>query len=108
MELLLLLDIEVCPGTRSRKIPELDALMKMKGLHIFHQNLRGLLSKKDYWVELIDSFQKVQLFALTERHVNEGLDYGTLFEIPGFEIVNEPKHNGCCGGEGSEYTYKIT
>ena len=59
-------------------------------------------------IDFTNSKHALQLFALTERHVNEGLDYGTLFEIPGFKIVNEPKHNGCCGGEGSEYTYKIT
>ena len=44
--------------------------------------MRGLLCNKDYLVELIDSFKKVQVFSLTETQ--------TLVE-----------------GEGSEYTYKI-
>ena len=32
---------EICPGPTPREIPELDALLKAKGLHIFHQNVRG-------------------------------------------------------------------
>ena len=56
-ELLVLLsgDIEVCPGPMPREIPELNTL-KAKGLHPFHPNVRGLLSTKDFLVELIDSF----------------------------------------------------
>ena len=62
-ELLLLLsgDIEICSGPTSREIPELDALLKAKGLHIFQQNVRGLLCNKDYLGELFDSFKKVQV-----------------------------------------------
>ena len=60
-------DTEVCPGPTPREIPELDALLEAKGLYIFHQNVKGLLSNKDYLVELIDSFKKVQVFTLT-RH----------------------------------------
>ena len=54
-ELVLLLsgDIEICPGPTPREIPKLDALVKAKGLHIFHQNVRGLFSNQDYLVELI-------------------------------------------------------
>ena len=37
-------------------------------------------------MELIDSFIKMQVFALTETHVNKDLDYGTLFEIAGFDF----------------------
>ena len=35
-------DIEVCPGPTRRDIPELDALLKAEGLHIFHQTVRGI------------------------------------------------------------------
>ena len=59
-------DIEICLGPTPREIPELDTLLKAKGLHIFHQDMRGLLCNKDYLVELIDSFKKVQVFSLTE------------------------------------------
>ena len=88
--------------THTKRDSRLNALLKAKGLHISHQNVRGLLGNKDYLVELIDSFKKVQVFALTETHVNKDLDYGTLFEIPAFDFVSKPRQNG------SEYTYKIT
>ena len=99
-ELLLLLsgDIEVCSGPTTREIPELDALLKAKSLHIFHQNVRGLLNNKDYLVGLIDSFKEVQVFALTETHVNKDLGYGTLFEIRGFDFVSKTRQNGSGGG----------
>ena len=91
-EILLLLsgDIEICPGPTPREIPELDSSLKAKVLHIFHQNMRGLLCNKDYLVELIDSFKKTLTFALPETHVNKDLDYGTLLEIPGFDFVRKP------------------
>ena len=50
--------------------------MKAKGFHIFHQNVRKVLSNKDYLVELIDSFKKVQVFVLTEALVNKDLHFG--------------------------------
>ena len=61
LELLLLLsgDTEVCHGPRPKKIPEVDTLMKTKGLHVFNQNVRGLLSKKDYWVEFFLFFYEL-------------------------------------------------
>ena len=101
-ELLLLLsgDTEVCPGSTPREIPELDTLLKAKGLHIFIQTGRGLLSNEEYLVELIDSFKKVQSFTLTETHLNKDLDYGTSFEIPGFDFVSKTRPNGSCGGGG--------
>ena len=60
-ELFLLLsgDIEIFPGRTPREIPKLDALLKAKGKHIFHQNVRGLLCKNGYLVDSIDSFKKV-------------------------------------------------
>ena len=72
--------------------------MKAKDLHIFHQNVRGVLCNKDYVVELIDSFKKVQIFALTETHVNKDFDYDTLFEILGFNFLSKPRQNGSGGG----------
>ena len=51
-------------------------------------------------MELINSFKKVQLFALKEINVNKDLDFGTLFEIPGFDFVSKPRQNGSGGGGG--------
>ena len=69
-QLLLLLsgDIELCPGPDGQRlIPELASLLKEKGMHIFHQNVRGLFSNKDYIVELMESFKKLDIFTLSEN-----------------------------------------
>ena len=42
----------------------------------------------------------MQVFALTETHVNKDLDYGTLFEIPGFDSMSKAKQNGSGRGGG--------
>ena len=87
-ELLLLLsgDIEACPGPTPREIPELDKSLKAKGLHIFHENLRGLLSNKEGFRS--DSDTRKQGFRLWN-----------FFKIPGFDFVSKPRQNGS-GGRG--------
>ena len=67
--------------------------------------MRGLLNNKDNLVELIDSFEKVQVFTIT--HVNKDLDYGTLFGILGFGFVSKPRQNGSSGGICVGYKYKF-
>ena len=67
--LLLRVDIEVCPRPTTSEIPDLDALLKAKALQIFCQNVRGSLSSKNYLVELIDFFKKVQVLTLAETHI---------------------------------------
>ena len=57
--------------------------------------MRGLLSNKDYLMELIGSL-KVQVFALTETHANKDLDY----KIPGFNFVSKPRQNRSGRGKG--------
>ena len=56
--------------------------------------MKGLLSNKGFLVELIDFFKKVEIFALTDSN------YGTLFEIPGFDFVSKPRQNSSGGEEG--------
>ena len=51
-------------------------------------------------MELIDYFKKVQIFALTKTHVNKDLDYGSLFEIPGFDFASKLRQYHSGGREG--------
>ena len=44
----------------------------------------------------------MQVFTLTEIHVNKDLDYGTLFETPGFDFVSKPRQNSSGGGGAVE------
>ena len=42
----------------------------------------------------------MQIFALTKTHVNKDLDYGSLFEIPGFDFASKLRQNHSGGREG--------
>ena len=68
LQLLLLLsgDIELCPGPE-RSIPELEALLNLRGMHVFH-NIRNLLNKKDHVMEILNSFKNVHILTLSETH----------------------------------------
>ena len=101
IQILLLLcgDIELCPGPE-RSIPELDRLLKQRGMHLFHQNVRGLLRNKDYVLDLLENFKTLHFLALTETHINKDVDYGNIFEIPGYDFVSRPRQNGSGGGVG--------
>ena len=103
-QLLLLLsgDIELCPGPDGQRlIPELASLLKEKGMHIFHQNVRGLFSNKDYIVELMESFKKLDIFTLSETHLQNDITYGNFFEIPGYDFINRNRMSGTGGGVGA-------
>lgn len=98
LHILLLLsgDIETCPGPR--ELPELSKLLDQRGMHLVHQNVRGLFSNKDYVSEIIESFEGIHVFALTETHLNNDYDYGHLFDIQGFGFESKPRSNGSGGG----------
>ena len=70
LQLLLLLsgDVEICPGP-IRSIPE--SLLSSRGMHIFHQNIRNLLNKKDQIMEIMNSFKNFQILTLSETHINK-------------------------------------
>ena len=99
LTLLLLLagDIESCPGPE-RSIPELEPLLKTRGMHIFHQNVRNLLKNMDYIVEFIKSFQKIQILTLSETHIKNNVEYGSVFDIPGYDFISRPRKSGLGGG----------
>ena len=66
--LLLCGDIETCPGP-DRCIPELNALLKKRGIKIFHQNVRGLLSNIAFVAELLRSFPAIDILTLSETQL---------------------------------------
>ena len=54
-------DIETHPGPENikRDVPELDALLHKKGVKIFHQNIRGLLSEFSQIEELLSDIPNI-------------------------------------------------
>ena len=99
LQLLLLLsgDIELCPGLE-RSIPELEAILNLRGMHVFHHNIGNLLNKKGHVMEILNSFKNVHILTLSETHINKDVGYGNVFNIPGYEFVNRPRQTGFGGG----------
>ena len=83
---------DVEPGGRplenQRELPELRELLSKRGLKILHQNIRGLLCHKHFVSELLDDFQNIHLFALSETHTTP--DDNPQLQLPGYKF--EPKH----------------
>ena len=67
-------DVEVHPGPESgpediaRNIPELEALLRNKATKIFHQNIRGLLSKHSELQAFLSDFPQIDIITLSEIH----------------------------------------
>ena len=72
--LLLCDDIETCSGPE-RYIPELNDVLKGKGVRTFHQNVRGLLSNSGQVAELLHSFEAIDILSMSETHINDELMY---------------------------------
>ena len=82
-------DIESCPGP----FQNIDDFMKVKGMKIFHQNIRGLFGKFECLEELFDRHSSIDIRALTETHIIDGQydDNDSLFKIPGY-LLNYSKY----------------
>ena len=97
--LLLCGDIETCPGP-DRFIPELNALLKKRGIKIFHQNVRGLLSNIAFVAELLRSFPAIDILSLSETHITNESEQA-LFELPGYTFISNHRKTGKGGGVGA-------
>ena len=84
-------DIEVNPGPCNPT--ELLNLLKQKGNHIFHQNIRGLFSKLELIEEFLHRSQNIHILTLSETHITTTTN-DAIYEIPGFAFVNKSGKGG--------------
>ena len=115
--LLLLLicgDIELHPGPTNTNIEklhieELSNLLKHRGIKIFHQNVRGLLTNIDKVKVLFCDFKNIDILTLSETHINDDTynDNAKLYEVPGFKFVHRNRINGTHGGVAMYVSNKI-
>ena len=86
-------DIETCPGPTDN----MTNLMNMKGIKIFHQNIRGLLSNLANLTAVFEKYKNIDILTLSETHITSGSfsDKDELYNIPGykFEKLNRKKAN---------------
>ena len=76
-------DIELCPGPHVQE--NLTDISKLRGIKLVHQNIRGLLSKKDI-LETLFTNEKF-IITLSETHIASV--NSELFQIPGFKFVQK-------------------
>ena len=69
-------DVQVNPGPVN--LPNLPGpvnlpnnILNQRGNHVFHQNIRGLFSKKHHLEVLFQRYKKVDIFTLRETHVDK-------------------------------------
>ena len=111
--LLLCGDIESCPGPvyqndNNRNIPELNSLLRKRGIKIFHQNVRGLFSNINLVSELLQSFCGIGVLTLSETHIESDVDHSAVYDIPGYSFVSRPRKAGKGGGVGVYISDYIT
>ena len=91
-------DVPVNPGpVNLPNSVELNNILNQRGNHVFHQNIRGLFSKKPHLEVLFQRYKKVDIFTLSETHVDKS-DVESLYKIPGFTFENRPRLSGDGGG----------
>ena len=114
--LLLLLvcgDIEPHPGLTNTDIEklhveELSNLLRHRGIKIFHQNVRGLLTNIDK-VKIFRDFKNIDILTLSETHINDHTYYDNakLYEVPGFKFTHRNRKSGTHGGVAMYVSNKI-
>ena len=95
VKLLLILagDVEVCPG------PTLENLFQCKGFSILHQNIRGLVSKKDLLVDISFNYSSIDILGLSETWTLPDCMYD--LEISGYKFERRDRLSGFGGGVGA-------
>ena len=89
-------DIESCPGPTTHNIPEINTITSTRGMHFFHQNVRGLLGNIDYIRDLLETYKNIDIFSLSETHITT--EPNALFDIPGYSFINKNRTTGKGGG----------
>jgi exonuclease III len=71
--------------------------MKMRGMNIIHQNIRGLLHNFGDLSVVLEKYKHIDIITLSETHITHN-DNEQLFAIPGYSFVSKPRMNGTGGG----------
>ena len=98
LQLLILMcgDIETCPGPIQYR--DMDSFLKVKGFSLLHQNIRGLIGKKDLISNLLFTHHKIDILSLSETFLSS-LENNT--KIGGYTFESKNRDNGIGGGVGA-------
>lgn len=108
-DILLLLcgDIEQCPGPGNlRSNPDLERITSLKGLRLFHHNVRGLWNNINNITELCSSFKNIDVLTLSETHTNI-TEPEELFKLNNYSFVRRDRTKGIGGGVAAYISNKF-
>ena len=90
-------------------IEELPNLLKHRGITIFHQNVRGLLTNIDKVKRSFRDFKNIDILTLSETHIkNDAYNNNVkLYQVPGFKFIHQYQKNGTHGGVAMYVSNKI-
>ena len=74
-------------------------LLSKKGLKILHLNIRGLLGKKPRICHILDAFQNIRIFSVSETHLST--DDEAQAQIDGFTFIGKSRASAQGGGVGA-------
>ena len=106
-------DVVPCPGPNqnTRFNLELKKLTSIKGVKIFHHNVRGLSLNFDHIVAMLKFFSNMDVVTLSEKHLQcekSDEDPEALYFIPGYSFVNKPRMSGKGGGVAAYISDRLT
>ena len=83
--------------------------VKHRGIKIFHQNVRGLLTNIDKVKILFRGFKSIDILTLSETHINNNTynDNAKLYEVLGFTFIYRNRENGTHSGGAMYVSNKI-
>ena len=84
-------DIESQPGPSQQ-------LFKNKGMHILHQNIRGLLGKFTQIQAFMDMNRNIEILTLSETHISDFDNNDDLYALPGYAFLSRSRTTGFGGG----------
>ena len=61
-------DIETCPSPMQYR--DMDSFLKVKGFSLLHQNIRGLIGKKDLILNLLFTHHKIDILLFSETFLS--------------------------------------
>ena len=101
---LLIICLLSCTGNIETCDSEIDTttslvhFTKKRGLKLFHQNVRGILSNFIHIEHLLDQCKNIDILSLSETHIKTYYNNDNLYKIQGYQFIQRSRDKGNGGG----------
>ena len=102
-------DVETCPGPDGSCDETMVYLTGKKGVHIFHQNIRGLLTNFNKIQSFFCLYKNIDILTLSETHIlSQGYnDDDSLYQILGYKFIKRNREHGTHDGVAMYISEKL-